>query len=282
MQASELKTPKLEPRAAGVYYIRNTVTGMLYVGSAMILNTRLNQHRSLLRSGRHPNSHLQRSWNKHGATAFEIVIAELVPSLGLSRFQHKDAVLAAEQRHLDEMRPYDRRRGFNNATKAEAHHFGLRHSVESKLRISRARKGKHTGPRGPMPEATKRKLSAALRGRPMHTKESRRRIGEASRLQVWTDDRRRKISEAQRGKVISPEQRAKISASLQGKTHSKHTRRKLSVILRAVFSTEEQRRRRSDKMKEVWTRRRASMSAAELYEFCVKQRKGKAKDVQPI
>lgn len=55
---------------SGVYVIRNTINGRVYVGSAVLLRRRLSAHLSELRGGYHRNQKLQHAWNKYGEGAF--------------------------------------------------------------------------------------------------------------------------------------------------------------------------------------------------------------------
>lgn len=87
-------------------------------------------------------------------------------------------------------------------------------------------KGGRSGPRGPMPEAIKRKISDALKGKPG---------------KPLSEETKRKMSEATRGiprKPLSEETKKKISTSRKGKlgnhqlSHSKETKRKISESLK--------------------------------------------------
>lgn len=64
------------PKFAGIYGIRNTVNGMVYVGSAALIYSRWRLHRCHLRNNKHYNVHLQRSWNKHGEESFVFEVLE--------------------------------------------------------------------------------------------------------------------------------------------------------------------------------------------------------------
>src|SRR5215468_7946604 len=64
--------------ASGIYRIKNVVSGRVYIGSAVNLPSRWKLHRSLLRRGKHHSRSLQRSWCKHGATAFVFELIEPV------------------------------------------------------------------------------------------------------------------------------------------------------------------------------------------------------------
>jgi group I intron endonuclease len=61
----------------GVYMIKNMISGKFYIGSTtMPLLKRVWHHISLLRTGTHKNTHLQRSYEKHGESNFEVFIIE--------------------------------------------------------------------------------------------------------------------------------------------------------------------------------------------------------------
>lgn len=80
----------------GVYQILCNPTGKRYIGStSMTFNRRLSHHISLLRSGSHKNSYLQRSWNKYGEESFSISVLEVCD---------KSSTLACEQIWLDKYR----------------------------------------------------------------------------------------------------------------------------------------------------------------------------------
>lgn len=60
----------------GIYTIKNASTGKVYVGSAVDVKRRWQEHRQGLSRNSHYNQHLQRAWNKYGASAFvfEIIL----------------------------------------------------------------------------------------------------------------------------------------------------------------------------------------------------------------
>lgn len=62
--------------ARGIYKIINVINNKFYVGSAVDLKRRKTRHFSELRTGKHNNSKLQNSWNKHGEQSFVFVIVE--------------------------------------------------------------------------------------------------------------------------------------------------------------------------------------------------------------
>ena len=60
----------------GIYSIKNTKDGKVYVGLSTKIETRFHFHRRRLRNGKHKNEHLQSAWNKHGEESFEFGIIE--------------------------------------------------------------------------------------------------------------------------------------------------------------------------------------------------------------
>ena len=93
----------------GVYAIRNTVDGAVYVGSTADIDARWAQHRAALDRASHLNEQLQNAWIRHGATAFEFVILE--------RVEDSDALAHAEQRWIDRYGADDLHHVYNGQTR---------------------------------------------------------------------------------------------------------------------------------------------------------------------
>lgn len=55
----------------GLYYIINTKTKNIYIGSSIMLHKRFKEHYLKLRTNKHPNHYLQNSYNKYNKTYFE-------------------------------------------------------------------------------------------------------------------------------------------------------------------------------------------------------------------
>lgn len=62
---------------SGVYIIKNLLNNKVYIGSTtMRVMKRIEHHVSMLRAGKHKNSHLQNAFNKYGETSFCVLIIE--------------------------------------------------------------------------------------------------------------------------------------------------------------------------------------------------------------
>lgn len=101
----------LPPHASGVYQIRCVPTGKIYIGSAVNLRKRWEQHRRGLRKGDHGNRYLQSAWNKYSEENFAFEVLELVDVSDL---------MEAEQEWIDSTACIDRDIGFNIRDTAES------------------------------------------------------------------------------------------------------------------------------------------------------------------
>jgi group I intron endonuclease len=120
---------------AGIYAISNLRNGHFYVGSARSIGRRARQHRHELARGKHPNVHLQRSWNKYGPDAFRW---EPVAVLEVADLH------ATEQRLLDAL--VGRPDCYNICPTPTAGMAGRRHTAESRAKMAASQRGKKQSP----------------------------------------------------------------------------------------------------------------------------------------
>lgn len=113
---------------SGIYKIECTVTGKIYVGSAVNLYRRWHSHHLTdLRGNRHVNRYLQAAWNKYGEAAFTFGHLEIVTD--------RRKLVAREQHWLDKLRSAEPQFGFNLCAVA-ASSLGFRHSAEAKRKMA--------------------------------------------------------------------------------------------------------------------------------------------------
>lgn len=148
-------------RRAGIYVIRNEVTGDRYYGSSVNLRTRSVTHLSTLRRGVHRNRWLQYSWNKYGQSAFAFAVLAVL---------ERGDLIATEQRLL--VANVGTPGCMNVATEASAPMLGRRHSPESRAKTSARHKGRV------FTAEWKARISAAKKGVPTqgHTPETRAKM----------------------------------------------------------------------------------------------------------
>jgi group I intron endonuclease len=117
----------------GVYTITNLVNGKIYVGSALVSFTRRkNNHFSDLRNNKHPNRYLQSTYNKYGESflVFE-VLEEYSPDISIEM----------EKYWVNILNTRNSRYGYNINDPIKGR-YGLKHSEESRKKMSDAQMGK--------------------------------------------------------------------------------------------------------------------------------------------
>ncbi|SRR5216683_7072770 len=163
------------PTSSGIYKITCTANKKVYIGSAVDLRRRKNEHFRALRQNRHHSLHLQRAWNKYGEAAFVFEVLEYVLPMSLT---------AREQFWLNKLKPFGRR-GFNIAHEAGSQ-LGMKHTPETCEKVRQAHLGnKHCLGRK-LSEETRRKIAQAHEGRPGHpiTEKCRQGLNEGIRARA--------------------------------------------------------------------------------------------------
>lgn len=228
--------------AAGVYQIRNTVTGKVYVGSSVDMQSRWDQHRAGLRRGNHHSSHLQHAWKKYGEGAFEFVV--------IAEIENVEGLLDVEQKWIDALNAADGNHGYNECPTA-GNRLGFKLSAETKKKLSEIAKKQGRKP-PPMPAEQKAAVMAKLHAMP--------------RTPEW----RAKMSESNRGKIISAEAREKSSVKLKAYFAEEPNRKRLLAQVKKASEINkgnqyaagrkhppEEIARRAAAIKAAWARRKA-------------------------
>ena len=117
----------------GIYQIRNLVNNKIYIGSSIDLYNRKAVHFSYLGSNQHHSIYFQRAYNKYGIEPFifEVLI-----------YCDEENCLLFEQRFLD----YYWNKGIlYNINPTAGNSLGIKHTDETKLKISESNKGKLIG-----------------------------------------------------------------------------------------------------------------------------------------
>ena len=96
---------KETPRQAGIFQVKNTKTGRIFLGSSTNLHGPLNKHRFILSIGRHDNTALQNDWNQFGPDVFLFEIVEVVKPSDDPAFCLEDELTLLEQIWLEKLRP---------------------------------------------------------------------------------------------------------------------------------------------------------------------------------
>lgn len=109
----QLKTEyKERKKPAGVFQIKNTANGKVYLGSSLNLEGPLNAHRFMLITGSHRNEALQLDYDTCGADAFIFEILEEVKQSDDPNFNLLDELTLLEQIWSEKLQPFGER-GYN-------------------------------------------------------------------------------------------------------------------------------------------------------------------------
>ena len=109
----ELKRDYLERvKPAGVFQVKNTITGKMLLGSSLNLEGALNSHRFSLTIGSHRNTALQHDWNSYGSDAFAFEVLEMVKISDSPYFNLNDELTLLEQIWIEQLQPFGER-GYN-------------------------------------------------------------------------------------------------------------------------------------------------------------------------
>ena len=108
----------------GIYKITNTVTNKVYVGSSVDVQNREYKHFWMLERGSHDNSHLQKSFNKHGREQFLFEIIEYCDAANL---------VEKENCYISQYNSNDSNFGYNMATVNEFRRNTYNDEVKVKL-----------------------------------------------------------------------------------------------------------------------------------------------------
>ena len=202
-------------KRSGIYGILNTVTGKIYVGSAIKLHRRITDHIYFLNLEKHHSILLQRAWLKYGKDAFEFLVLEYV--------YDKNKLIEREQYWLDLTSCYKPSLGYNTSAVAGSV-LGIKHSPEARAKRSKALTGIIRS------TETRAKMSAARKGVSVHSKESRIKISNAGKNRQVSLSTRQKLSEAGKNRKHSPETIEKLKLASKSKKNLHHIGVKRSEV----------------------------------------------------
>ena len=99
----------------GVFQIRNTANGKVFIEGSTNLDKIWNRHHTELRFGGHRNKALQQDWNQYGEEQFVFeILSEIAQPEDGQPFDAAKEVRALEKMFLEERQPYGER-GYHGA-----------------------------------------------------------------------------------------------------------------------------------------------------------------------
>ena len=209
-------------RQSGIYQILCKPTGKVYVGSAVDVWKRKEEHRRSLSKGLHCNPHLQSAWNRYSGREFCFLVLE---------YCQTDDLLKREQFYINNMNATDRNLGFNVCSVAGSP-LGIKHTEQARARMSAAKIGNKNTLGHHLTNEHKEKIVASLKG-------NTRTLGYKHK-----EGSKKKMAASQLGRKHPAETIEKIKASNKGKIRRTETRERISAA-RTKFSDEQREKIRA-------------------------------------
>ena len=107
---------KLSHRPMGVFQIRNTVNGKVFVDSSTNIPGKINRHTFSLKAGLHRSKELQKDWSEIGEEAFEFETLEPVEPRDDQNYNYAADLEVLEDLWLEKLEPYGDK-GYNERKK---------------------------------------------------------------------------------------------------------------------------------------------------------------------
>lgn len=211
---------------SGIYLLRNTVNGKVYVGQSIHIRRRWHEHKKYAKWGH--KSHLYDAIRKYGKEAFAVEVLEECSPIDFDAAEHRwmehydcrnsmkgynqmpagqyGRIMDDETRERIASKLRGRKLPPERVEQMRKYMTGYKHSDEAKAKISAGNKGR------PKSEEAVRKLAAALVARhAAMTPEEKEAYAAQRRGFKHTDETRQRMSAQRRGKPKSEAHRAKMS-----------------------------------------------------------------------
>ncbi|MGN1124939.1 MAG: GIY-YIG nuclease family protein [Candidatus Gastranaerophilaceae bacterium] len=192
----------------GIYIIRNVVNNKCYIGQSQNIETRIREHKYLLRNNKYGNLKIQNAWNKYGEDnfVFEVIEECMIDEL--------------DELEIFYIKKYDSHyNGYNN-TDGGGGVRGWKHNEEFKQKMSLSNK---INPRRPTPEQIERLIHYNKTRDYHHSDETKAKMSEAHRGLTASDEAKRNMSVAQKKCWENADERRKAQSE-RFKTDNPYTK----------------------------------------------------------
>lgn len=100
----------------GIYQIKNTVDGKIFVGSSKNLPGKINSHKFQLDAGSHMIRELQKDYAEYGEDKFTFEIMDSLEPKPDPKYDYTDDLKVLEEMWLEKLQPYESN-GYNKKPK---------------------------------------------------------------------------------------------------------------------------------------------------------------------
>jgi len=115
---------KLSHRPMGVFQIRNTVSGKVFIDSSINVPGKINLHKFALNAASHRSRLLQNDWNEIGEDKFEFEILEPIEPRDDPNYDYAADLVFLEDLWLEKLQPYGDK-GYNERKKTREERLSM-------------------------------------------------------------------------------------------------------------------------------------------------------------
>lgn len=223
------------PKQAGIYKITCNVNNKVYIGKAINIRDRINNHKNVKRKSK-GMFYFQYALLKYGWESFSVDILEIVENF--DKLRDNESLLKREAHYIELFDSTNTEKGYNRC-KFSTDATGIPCSQETKIKIGNANRGRFVS------AETKEKLSVSHLGK-IVSEETRKKMGDMSRGNQHrlgtkhSEEVKRKMSESRVGKQHTEESKKKmrkpkvkrenLGKSFLGRKHSEETKEKMRQV----------------------------------------------------
>ncbi|MEI6411835.1 MAG: GIY-YIG nuclease family protein [Bacteroidota bacterium] len=102
----------------GLFLVRNTANGKIFIESSVNLDKIWNRHRTELEIGSHRNTELQKDWKTYGEASFVFEVLAEIDTENMDNNQINKELKLLEQLYLEELQPFEPM-GYNKKPKEQ-------------------------------------------------------------------------------------------------------------------------------------------------------------------
>jgi group I intron endonuclease len=99
----------------GIFQIRNTVNGKIYVEGSTDLDAIWNRHKFQLKMDSHPNVELQKDWKDFGEGNFSYEILSEIKQDDTKTIDYRKEIMQLEKMFIEELQPFNNN-GYNTGS----------------------------------------------------------------------------------------------------------------------------------------------------------------------
>ena len=214
-------------RNCGIYCLHNIINNKRYIGQSVNIPRRIKEHINLLDGNNHYNTHLQRSWDKHGGENFEISTLINCSEEELDFYEVYFIKFFNSQNY-----GYNISEGGHQGPRLKNDKHGMwRHDIENEIIEEMYLSGKRTEEieeyLGCSRRTIERRLTKIL-GKEKYNKIRNQRRGESNKGRKMYEENKKLMSQRMKGRKLSQNQINAIKKTHTGKNVSLETRMKMS------------------------------------------------------